>query len=165
MAYKYNKALFNEQLWAELIASQNVAYVKEEDLITLNPESDYMIPNDDLSIPIIEEDPKKSNIVSFSEIVNHSVDEPVQNHQDSKDVVDFNSYFEPVNSLDNDQNIADLDAQTTNFADIRAELEKQIEELEKYKLENSNGEINFENNTISLDEIEPEVFETRGRAA
>lgn len=170
--YKYNKALFNEQLWAQLIASQNVSYVKEEDLVTLNPKSDYIVPNDDLSIPIIEEEPKKSNVVSFSEIINNPVEEPIVNNQEDNDVIDFNSYFESLPSMYDEPkktpNIEDgfnnLNAETSNIVDLRADLERQFAELEKYKTDHYD-QTYLDNNIIGINDIEEETFAIGGRAS
>lgn len=121
----YESYLFDESLWQQ-VASRDAVVVTPQDFIK------------------VEDD-----IVTFESVVKEPVVEaPVM--EDSVPIED-EKFMDIKDYMAANNDMGELEAQTTNFATIRKELEGQLAELDALK-----NDINFDE--ISFNDIEPESY-------
>lgn len=166
LKYKYADFLKSEIKWREFL-NQRTKNDKvdaetvnlEDSLVTLEPFEDTPSyeKDDDLfkafSTPSdfnFDAQNGDDNLVNFSELKTPQIDEPIN--------------FEDTLNSDID------DYRATNFANIREELEKELQELDKIKsLQDASSDLQLDNDlndySIGFNDIEPETYGMGGRAA
>lgn len=157
----YDLKMFTEEAWKNISMKEKEEIKAEEDMVTLEPEMKNIIPE-------VAEEPKESELVSFKDFDEKEEETPLFQKPEEDEVIDFDSlsmYEEPKKEVKAEEELKELDEQATNFADIRAELENQLKELDGLK--NSQEEdIKFDDNLsdiIGFNDIEPESYGMGGR--
>lgn len=176
---EYDLKMFTEDAWRKISSKEEkIEEIDfQDDLVTLAPDTleqeneiEPLTFNEQKTPTVLEE--TEPNLVSFSDIANHSLNDNHLFEQPEEPILDDFSdldNIEPVSSFKSEQSdLERAEEKSNDIANLRAELEKQFAELEKYKAETSNDELKFDddlNNIVSFNDIEPESFGMGGRAA
>ena len=164
--YKYADFLKSENKWKEFVGSKDEKNVSEEkfglddSLVTLEPFSETPVAEQttenlfqEFSTPLdynFNTPNTEDNLVKFSELTTPQIEKPVkfENTIESKESKESKDLKESTEEF-----------KTTNLADIRAELERELQELDKIK------NTQAEPDEISFNDIEPDSYGMGGRAA
>lgn len=181
---EYDLSMFSEDAWRKISMNEETKTADvEEDIVTLEPSvednnnsNDFFDKLDEETFePVIddESESKSDELVNFSDLISEEEEKPLFQKVDE---VEETPAYSMYDELEKDQKIDEEDKineSVDNFANIRAELESQLKELDNIKeSQNNDSEIEFDDNLsniVGFNDINPETYDDNynmgGRAA